>query len=63
MSAGPSGAASPAAAGWLARLAPSAGWLRGYDPANLRLDIVAGITLADIDTYYEYNDKQSIGLV
>ena len=39
-------AAQGAAGGRLARLAPAAGWLRGYDPSNLRLDLVAGITLA-----------------
>ncbi len=32
--------------GWLARIVPAAGWLRGYDPSSLRLDLVAGVTLA-----------------
>jgi SulP family sulfate permease len=41
-----SGAQDPAGASRRARLVPAAGWLRGYDPSNLRLDLVAGITLA-----------------
>jgi high affinity sulfate transporter 1 len=40
----PGGAA--ATPGWLGRLVPALGWLRGYDLSNLRPDLVAGITLA-----------------
>ena len=46
MNAAPPDAASAAGSGGLARFAPAAGWLRGYAPSNLRLDLVAGITLA-----------------
>ena len=38
--------ARPNAAGGLSRFAPALGWLRGYRPAFLRPDLVAGLTLA-----------------